>query len=63
MQPTTSRPDPEDQTGAAVAQEDPRIAAGVADLAAAAAQLRDLVADSEEPGTTYDAAWPAEVGR
>ena len=45
---------------ATAADEDPRIAAGLVELAAAAARLRALGLEGEEPGTAFDPAWPGE---
>jgi hypothetical protein len=40
-----------------------RIAAGLAELAAAADRLRRLPLDDEEPGLTFDPTWPDESPR
>ena len=45
------------------AAQDPRIAAGLVELAAAAERLRDLDLEGEEPGTAFDPAWPSEDRR
>jgi hypothetical protein len=44
------------------AEEDPRVAAGLAEMAAAAARLRNLALDleDEEPGMAFDPAWLGE---